>query len=496
MDLITRLLPNRTNRRIVFGFVAALLLIAAGFAMSFYNYSQYSKANRQVERTSRTINTLDVILSLMKDAETGVRGYVISGDELFLEPNTTARLQLPGRIRELRALVADNASQRQQTDTLVGFIDAKLSIGDRQIQIRRANQVFEQGYLLVGKIRMDRVREQVARMIASERRLMQARNSGVNDSFRNTLLVTLALSVLTFVTLIVSYNLLETELNRRQRNEDQLRAYEEELRDRIRQLEASNEELERFAFVASHDLQEPLRKIQSFGSLITQRCEAVLDAEALLFLRKMMQSAGRMSDLIKDLLHFSRLSADKDEFKPVRVADIIQRVLDDRELVIKALGAVVEVGRMPVVQAIPSQIAHLFTNLISNALKFVRSGVTPVIRIQAEAIDGDQLAELTPGQKYYRFTITDNGIGFDEKYADHIFKVFQRLHGKSTYEGTGIGLAICKKVVMYHKGYITAQSRPGEGSSFVVLLPEKQTDDFDDQSVSDKAHSHTPGRRR
>lgn len=495
MALITRLLPNRTNRPIALGFVAALLLIAVGFVMSFYNYSQYNKANKEVERTSRTINTLDVILSLVKDAETGVRGYVISGDDLFLESNTTARLQLPGRLRALRALVADDASQRQRTDTLVQLIDAKLSIGDRQIQARRANRVVERGYLLVGKVRMDRIREQVARMIASEQRLMQARNSGVNDSFRNTLLVTLALSVLTFVTLIISYNLLAAELTRRQRNEDQLRGYEEELRDRIRQLEASNEDLERFAFVASHDLQEPLRKIQSFGSLITQRSETVLDGEARLFLRKMMQSARRMSELIKDLLNFSRISADKDEFKPVRVADSIQRVLDDRELVIKALGAVVEVERMPVVQAIPSQIDHLFTNLIGNALKFVRPGITPVVRIRAEPINGDQLPELIPTQKYYRFTVADNGIGFDEKYAEHIFGVFQRLHSKSTYEGTGIGLAICKKVVMYHKGYITARSQPGEGSSFVVVLPEKQTNDFDDQSVSAKAHSHTPRRR-
>lgn len=493
MSLLTRLLPNRMNRRITVGFVAALLLIAAGFAISFYNYSQYNEANKRVGHTYRVIGELNGVLSLMKDAETGVRGYVLSGDDLFLESNTIARSLLPGRLRELKRLLADNAGQQRQMDTLIQFIDAKLLTGERQILARRNDQVVEKGDLLVGKVRMDRIRRQVARMVASEQQLMQTRNSGVNDSFRNTLLVTLILSVLTFMTLVISYTLLEAELIRRQRNEDQLRSYEAELNDRIRQLEASNDELERFAFVASHDLQEPLRKIQSFGALLAQRYQAVLDGEGAVYLTKMNQSAERMSKLIKELLNFSRISTRPDEFVPVRVTDIVKQVLNDQELQIQALGAVVKVDRLPIIQAIPGQLDHLFTNLVGNALKFRRPDTAPVVYIRVEAVDGNQFPELTPGRKYYQFTVADNGIGFDEKYLDHIFKVFQRLHGKSAYEGTGIGLAICKKVVVHHNGFITAQSRPGEGASFVVVLPEKQTNDFHDQPSPDKAHSHIVG---
>ncbi len=481
----------KMNRRIALGFITAIVLIASGFAISFYSYYQSGNDMERVRRTYQVIGSVENILSLVKDVETGSRGYVITNDTTYLEPYRTALTLLPGEIKKLRTLTTDNKVQIQRRVLLEKLVADKLNIAKSRLDIG----VFDRRSWAISaesKIRMNRLRKHVALMVATEQIMMEMRNRQADRSFRNTLTIIFALSLLTFVTLAVSYRLLEQELTHRQQTEDQLREYETQLRGQIRQLEASNEELERFAFVASHDLQEPLRKIQSFGNLITDRYSHLFDADSMLFMGKISSSAERMSKLIKDLLNFSRISSHREEFASVSLNDIVKRILDDQELRIKGLDVYVEVDDLPVIQGIHSQIDHLFTNLISNALKFIRPGVRPLLRIQAHAVDGSGYAELGTGRTYYEITIEDNGIGFDEKYLDHIFKVFQRLHGKSTFEGTGIGLAICKRVVMYHHGYITARSQPDEGTTFVVVLPESQSLQQYDRPTSE-AYSYPAG---
>ena len=340
---------------------------------------------------------------------------------------------------------------------------------------------------------MDILRAHVAMMIETENAMMDSQNRQAARSFRNSIIIIFALSLLTFMSLAVSHRLLELELTRRQKTLDQLRAYEDQLKGQIRQLETSNEELERFAFVASHDLQEPLRKIQSFADLITDRYSSLFDEDSMLFMGKISGSARRMSKLIKDLLNFSRISNHQESFRTVELNAIVRRILDDQELRLKGMDVQLEVGDLPVIQAVASQMDHLFNNLISNALKFTRSGVQPLLRIQSRLVNGEAYAGLHPNRPYFEITITDNGIGFDEKYLDHIFKVFQRLHGKTAFEGTGIGLAICKRVVMSHHGHITAYSRPNEGTTFVVVLPENQFIQPYDRSTSTEAYSYPAG---
>ncbi|MDB5241532.1 MAG: histidine kinase, partial [Spirosoma sp.] len=269
--------------------------------------------------------------------------------------------------------------------------------------------------------------------------------------------------------------------------------YEVRLKEQIRQLEASNQELERFAFVASHDLQEPLRKIQSFATLVTDRYGNLFNPDSQVFMNNIIHSAERMSKLIKDLLNFSRMSSNREDFRPVPLDDVVQRIMDDQELRIKGLNVQVEVGPLPVIQGVSSQLEHLFANLISNALKFLRPDVQPLLRIRASSIDGNGYKELIAGRRYFEITVEDNGIGFDEKYVDYIFKVFQRLHGKSEFEGTGIGLAICKRVVVYHHGFITAHSQLNQGTTFVIVLPESQLLQDYDRSNSTETYSHTAG---
>ncbi len=474
MKRLVPYLPSPFSQRIALSFVVAMLLIAGGFALSFYSYNQYGADSERVEHSYRVIGKLDAVMSALKDVETGSRGYALSQDSLFLEPYYIAMPQLPRDLRALRRLVADDPTQVCRTDSLAKLVELKISITKRRIKgVKTEQSVVMDSYLRLGKIRMDNVRRWIAEMVRIEQTLLAERNQQARQSFRNTLLIIFALSVLTFIALIVAYRLLEAELKRRAANETQLRAYEDELRAQIRQLEASNQELERFAFVASHDLQEPLRKIQSFASLVNERYETQLDDAGRQFLSKIMSSANRMSKLIKELLTFSRLNGIKNEFKPVNLNHVMQRVLTEYEQTVTASNARITIDELPTIQAVPGQMEQLFGNLIANALKFTAPGESPVIEVSTRLISDAVERGLRPGKSYSGIIVRDSGIGFDEKYATHIFDLFQRLHGKTTYEGTGIGLAICKRIVVFHKGDIIAHSQPNRGATFTVILPEK-----------------------
>ena len=239
-------------------------------------------------------------------------------------------------------------------------------------------------------------------------------------------------------------------------------------------LQRSNENLQRFAYVASHDLQEPLRKIQSFGDLLKSQYANQL-GEGIDHLERMQTAAGRMSALIKDLLTFSRITPQRESFASVSLSKVMQGVLTDLELVRQESGTAIEIGSLPVVRGESSQLGQLFQNLLSNAIKFRQTDRPLTIQIDCQTIPATELPPTlkpTSGRDtFYRISVADNGIGFEEKYLDRIFEVFQRLHGRNQYAGTGIGLAIVQKVVENHGGAITATSRPGQGTIFWVYLP-------------------------
>ncbi len=231
------------------------------------------------------------------------------------------------------------------------------------------------------------------------------------------------------------------------------------------ELARSNEELQQFAFIASHDLQEPLRKIKAFGDRLKTTCEHILPPQANDYLERMLNATQRMQALIEDLLILSRVTTRAQPFIPVDLLQITQEVLSDLEVLIQQNSGKIELGNLPIIDADPLQIRQLLQNLICNALKFHLPNKVPVVSIYSEIITGEN------GKKICRLSVEDNGIGFDQKYCDRIFQVFQRLHGRSEYEGTGIGLAICRKIVERHQGSITAQSQPEKGAKFVVILP-------------------------
>ncbi len=258
------------------------------------------------------------------------------------------------------------------------------------------------------------------------------------------------------------------DVTSRRKTDEALRASKNRLEETNRELQTRNRELQEFAFVASHDLQEPLRKVTTFAGLLAEEYGDKLDGSAKMYMDRMQDAARRMSNLITDLLAFSRVMTRGKPFKQVHLRSVLDGVLQDLEVAIERTGGRIEVGMLCTVEADPLQMRQLLQNLIGNALKFHHPDVPPVVQVSASmgGSDGETSEQICT------LTVRDNGIGFDAKYAERIFTPFQRLHGKSRYEGTGIGLAIVRRIVERHRGSISATSEPGSGSVFTVLLPQ------------------------
>lgn len=257
----------------------------------------------------------------------------------------------------------------------------------------------------------------------------------------------------------------------------EVESYQIELERRLVALKKSNTELEQFAYVASHDLQEPLRKIISFGERLTYKYTDKLGDEGKFFVGRMTNAANRMQNLIQDLLTYSRVSRHSESFESVDLKEVFKQVLNDLELNIQEKQATITFEDLPIINAQTSQMYQLFQNLLTNALKFTKSEVPAVITVKcrmATPLEVKENPALSPFGNYYRITVSDNGIGLDDEYTERIFALFQRLHGRSEYEGTGLGLAICRKIVDGHHGQIKATGILGVGAEFTIYLPETQ----------------------
>lgn len=254
----------------------------------------------------------------------------------------------------------------------------------------------------------------------------------------------------------------------------EMKVYEQDLKYKIEELNRSNQDLEQFAYIASHDLQEPLRKIMAFGDRLNTKYGEELGTDGQFYLSRMLDAASRMKILMENLLSYSRVSTKSEPFELTNLGLTIESILSDLEMKIQEVDAQITMSPMPTLNALPTQMQQLFQNLISNALKFVKPNVKPVISIEAYEADLTEINLLGipfKNSQYHKIVISDNGIGFDAEYAEKIFLIFQRLHGRSEFEGTGLGLAICKKIVDNHHGYIFAKSDENQGATFTVYLP-------------------------
>ena len=260
--------------------------------------------------------------------------------------------------------------------------------------------------------------------------------------------------------------------------ETQVKQRTKALIDSVMHLQHSNENLEQFASIASHDLQEPLRKIQTFATLLQQRYESDIPLDAKTLIDKIKNSSERMSVLIRDVLNFSKITDTENPYVNTDLNNILDNVLKDFELLIQEKNVVISKENLPRIKAIPIQINQLFYNLLSNAIKFSKNNIQPVISITSKRLMADELKkydDLKPSGNYYKITFKDNGIGFDNQFAEDLFLIFHRLNNSQEYSGTGIGLALCKKIVTNHHGKMYADGKEKEGASFYIILPVKQS---------------------
>jgi signal transduction histidine kinase len=466
--------------------VAVFALIVNAIVAS-YNVGRVLQNERVILHTRNVQAGLAQILSELVDAETGQRGFLITSDDVYLQPYESARRGLPGQMRAMRDLLTDNPEQLARFDHVEHLIQERMAILEfsvQQIRDQQTDVAFESIKAGRGLSVMNQLRERIAEMQAVEETHLSERSRQSNVQFQTTLVTIVLGTTISLAVVGLAYFVIGQELTRRKDAEQAVRAINDRLETTVSErtsalvqtsaeLLRSNRELEQFAYVASHDLQEPLRKIQAFGDRLKKATGDTLPEASREYVDRMQASATRMRTLISDLLTYSRVSTQNQAFRPVNLSEILAGVQSDLVVRIEECGGRIDADPLPTINADPTQMQQLFQNLIGNALKFRRAEIPPVIRITCRPLaDVPTDENHTAGSRGWRILVTDNGIGFETQYADRIFGLFQRLHGRGEYDGTGIGLSICRKIVERHGGRITANSQPGVGTEFVIDLPE------------------------
>jgi signal transduction histidine kinase len=468
--------------------LAAVLLIING-AVSYQSISTLIADRDRVFKTQAVLEGLQELKTSLLQVETDARGYLLTGDQAYYDVYRQHLQEVPGKIEEIRATIADNPSRMEKFGTLEAAIRSRLDLLDEYVgrkQVLSAT-IIPQGQSSEGKRRMDAVKAAISDIVRDERELLEVRVNQSQLSGQRTLLTFLIANAVLLALLVMVFYLTIRDIRTRRQNEARLQEARDQLEERVlertrelnemnTELERSNRELQDFAFVASHDLQEPLRKIQAFGDRLRTVQAPKFDDQGRDYLDRMHSAAGRMHTLINDLLTFSRVTTKAQPFARTDLNKIAEDVVSDLEARLDETGGSVEIDELPVIEADELQMRQLFQNLIANALKFRKPDIPPQVTVSAEKVpSGTSSNGDLPDVEAVRIYVKDNGIGFDEKYLDRIFTPFQRLHGRNEYEGTGIGLAVCRKIVERHGGALTARSETGKGSTFIATLPVTQS---------------------
>jgi len=280
---------------------------------------------------------------------------------------------------------------------------------------------------------------------------------------------------------------LELEIHDRIISEEKVLKLNKQLLENIDQLEAKNKELDTFAYMASHDLQEPLRKIRIFSDRVSSKYGHELDGESKVYIDKIQAACARMQNLINDIFTLSKISTTKEAMTVTNMNELLEEVIAEMDIMIHESNAKIIIDKLPELQVNKSLVKRLFQNLISNSIKYAQKNVPPIVKISAK-MESIQLGNKTISTRFCRIYLQDNGIGFDQQYAEQIFAMFKRLHANTEYEGTGIGLAICKRIVEEHEGFISAKSEIGVGTTFTISLPVEVNSPLSSKSIKeDKA---------
>lgn len=580
--------------KIVFGLGLFVILCIGGFTYKHIN--SLSKTTATVHDTYTVKNVLENIISNLKDAEIGHRGFLLTHDSIFLKPYQESRIKIKKNLASLDTLIVADKAQRTNLKQLEADISKRFRIFEKSLNSATDKLILSKELLLLlheGKLKMDRIQDDAYVMIALEDKLLEESRKRNNKALGITPLLLYGIIIVTLVLLLLAYakinkdlkilreanedleifkklteqaeivsksgtwiwyiddntfhfsdnlyklfgaepqsfeaNLenffeyvheddregLGQEINDMIKNEDlpfityrvvhpngtirHLKAYgrliengfedkqllgvtmdvTDELEnyklieERNQELERNNNELAAFNYVASHDLQEPLRKIQTFISRLETKEYDSLSEKGHFYIQKVKSASARMRMLIEDLLQYSRINKSDSDFKKTNMQMLLEHAIEELSDTIEDKNAEIISDDLPTMEVISFQIKQLFINLISNSLKYAKSDVPPKIQVLHQEVLSSEVEVIQHSlfKYHHKIAFIDNGIGFEPAYSQKVFELFNRLHGKTEYSGTGIGLAICKKIVDNHNGVIVAEGQPNVGATFTIYLP-------------------------
>jgi len=458
----------RYKHKLFTGFFIILILVLFIFYLFTKNNSNFISTAKSVEHTNEILYQSEQIISAAKDIETGVRGFIINGNETFLEPFYKGKDNVYDAIEKLHIITLDNPTHQKRIDSLNKVIHELIALNIKQIRLKKASPALseEQFVILVkGQNLMDSARHITIRTQQEEAKLLVGMYSDNKQSLTITRWLVYILGAVIALLLLLALYLLLKSFNRREKADQLIQelntGLEKQVLRRTAELEESNKELESFSYSVSHDLRAPLRAIDGYTRALKDDYGDKLDAEGNRLLQVVMKNALKMGSLIDDLLAFSRFGKQSLFKAPINMKELVYGVINDLQVVQPQNAIRFTVQELINVQADSNMIRQVLMNLISNAIKYSSKTEKPVIEI-GSFVEGPNIA-------YY---IKDNGVGFDMQYYDKLFGVFQRLHSSKEFEGTGVGLATVKRIITRHDGTIRANSVIGEGATFIFSLPK------------------------
>lgn len=456
----------------IFSTMAFSLLTLMLFLWLTYQGSLETKVrSNAVEHTYKVRLKVKDLWEDALNAETGARGFAMTHDESYLKPFYDGTDNIKDNFKILNKLVSDNPVQIRRIDTLSNYVDIKVKLMKINIENIKMGKELDMYLVREGKMVMDKIRGVIGRFLEMEEKFQKQRSKSQDEADYNMKLFSTIFSAMALIFLIVFFIMLYRELERR--FEVQLK-----LEQNVTELKRANIELEQFSNIASHDLQEPLRKIRTFGERLMRKHGVTLNEDGKFNIIKINESAARMQQLITDLLAFSHTTnVNERQYESVNVNQVFDLIKEELMLIItdRKVKITITPTNLPTLQAIPFQIHQLFSNLLTNAIKYSKVDETPIIQIEYDVVLGKDVSEIEgirAMNNYHHFSVIDNGIGFESVYSEKIFVIFQRLHNREEYEGTGIGLAICRRIVANHQGFINAESDNNKGSTFHIYLPK------------------------
>jgi signal transduction histidine kinase len=465
-----------------------LSLIGGNAYLAIRTINMLSTTQQKLHLTSDSVMALNNLHISLLSAETGQRGYLLTEIDDYLMPYRTAILKVSEQMDLVKQQVFQHPNAQEKVQALIDISNQKIAELEKTVELalldkeKTAIRVLMTGrdknrykdiLLIVNELQEVEVTFRDNQYIKLINIQKEAKVTFIFSGIISSLLL-LGLLVLARTNIRSQTALRESLKQQNEKLSEQVQIRTNELTIYSEELSRSNRELEDFAFVASHDLQEPLRKIRAFGDRLMSTYGQELDGKGADYISRMKLAAERMSNLINDLLEFSRVTTRGDDFSDVDLSLLIEEVVGDLEIAIEECDGKINVDDLPFIKGDKGQMYQLFLNLLSNAIKFRKPDVSPVISIQYEKHQtNDELTNLTVD--WHIITISDNGIGFEQEFADKIFVPFQRLHGRTEYKGTGIGLAVCRRIIERHGGTISAESDLTKGAVFTLRIPVEAT---------------------